>query len=276
VADKVSDKWTAEDERPIAVLVDVLNQFGKLTAYLSLFLWGVSHREHVGFGLPVAGVYDNVVRLWLRHCSNPLSVAFQIAEPTTPKGTATTRKIPKAQRPCPNMKHLRHETVAGGALANVLDALILSARPRHRNRDRQSEVAHLPAVCAAGFALVPFIYAFRAVPFLFFGLYRQVEETAQGRRFIKGAPDLHVLWGWLQVDQKYTVADLGPNDLPWARHHPHLYSKYRDDRNTVYAASTKLELGGDDDGREIAGWGVFRKFDQRLVLTDPHGAGVSN
>ena len=112
--------------------------------------------------------------------------------------------------------------------------------------------------------------------FLFFGLYRRVEETAQGWHFIKGVPELHVLWGWLQVYQKYRVADIGPDDLPWARHHPHLYSKYRDDKNTVYAASTKLELGGDDDGREIAGWGVFPKFDRRLVLTDPNGAGVSN
>ena len=112
--------------------------------------------------------------------------------------------------------------------------------------------------------------------FLFFGLYPQVEETAHGSRLVRGAPDLHILWGWLQVERKYRVADIGPNDLPWARHHPHLSSKYRDDRNAVYAAAAKLELGGDDDGREIAGWGVFPRFDQRLVLTDPHGAGVSN
>ena len=112
--------------------------------------------------------------------------------------------------------------------------------------------------------------------FLFFGLYRQVEETAQGWRFVKGAPELHVLWGWLQVDQKYRVADIGPNDLPWARHHPHLASKYRDNRNTVYAAAAKLDLDGNDDQCDIAGWGVFRRFDPRLVLTDPHGAGVSN
>lgn len=112
--------------------------------------------------------------------------------------------------------------------------------------------------------------------FLFFGLYRQVEETAQGCRFVRGTPELHVLWGWLQVDQKYRVADLGPNDLPWARHHPHLaYSRY-DERNTVYAAAPKLDLGSDDDGREIAGWGVFPKFGQGLVLTDPNGSGVSN
>ena len=112
--------------------------------------------------------------------------------------------------------------------------------------------------------------------FLFFGLYRLVEKTAQGWRFVRGAPDLHVLWGWLQVDRKYPVADIGPDDLPWARHHPHLFGGYRGDQNTVYAASLKLDLGTDDDGREIAGWGVFPKFDRRLVLTDPDGAGVSN
>ena len=77
--------------------------------------------------------------------------------------------------------------------------------------------------------------------FLFFGLYRRVEETAQSWRFVRGAPELHVLWGWLQIDQKYRVGDLGPNDLPRARHHPHLYSRYHDDRNTVYAAA-KFEL----------------------------------
>ena len=56
---------------------------------------------------------------------------------------------------------------------------------------------------------------------------------------------------------------------------PHLFSQYRDDNNTVYAATMNLELGG-VDAREIAGWGVFPKLDQRLVLTDPHGTGVSN
>ena len=110
--------------------------------------------------------------------------------------------------------------------------------------------------------------------FLFFGLYRRVEQTAQGWRFVRGAPELHVLWGWLHVDQKYLVADLGPNDLSWAFYHPHLFSNYRDDKNTVYAASTKLDLGGDDQ-LDIAGWGVFPKFDPRLVLTDPNGPGVS-
>ena len=111
--------------------------------------------------------------------------------------------------------------------------------------------------------------------FLFFGLYCRVEQTAQGWRFVRGAPELHVLWGWLQVAQKHRVADIGPSDLPWARHHPHLSGGYRDDRDTVYATSRKLDLSSDDAPCGSAGWGVFPKFDRRLVLTDPVGADVS-
>ena len=70
--------------------------------------------------------------------------------------------------------------------------------------------------------------------FLFFSIYRRVAETAQGWRFVRGAPELHLLWGWLQVDQKYEVADIRPNQLAWARHYPHLFSGYRGDQNTVY------------------------------------------
>ena len=112
--------------------------------------------------------------------------------------------------------------------------------------------------------------------FLFFGLYRRVEETAPEWHFVREARELHVLWGWLQVDEKYLVADIGPDELPWARHRPHICRDYRNGKNTVYAASTTLDLGGNDDQRAIAGWGVFPRFDQRLVLTDPNGAGVSH
>ena len=43
----------------------------------------------------------------------------------------------------------------------------------------------------------------------------------------------------------------------------------------MYPASLKLDLTGSDDRCGMAGWGVFPKFEQRLVLTDPNGAGVS-
>ena len=37
--------------------------------------------------------------------------------------------------------------------------------------------------------------------FLFFGWYRRVESVAGRWRFQPGAPDLHVLFGWLEVDE---------------------------------------------------------------------------
>ncbi len=33
--------------------------------------------------------------------------------------------------------------------------------------------------------------------FLFFGWFRRVEVCGGVFRFVKGAPDVHVLWGWL-------------------------------------------------------------------------------
>ena len=38
----------------------------------------------------------------------------------------------------------------------------------------------------------------------------------------------------------------------------------------------KLDLGGTADRPKSVGWGVFPRFDQRLVLTNPDGAGVSD
>ena len=35
--------------------------------------------------------------------------------------------------------------------------------------------------------------------FRFFGLYRRVEEATQGWRFVRGTPNLHILWGWSEL-----------------------------------------------------------------------------
>ena len=35
--------------------------------------------------------------------------------------------------------------------------------------------------------------------FLFFGLFRQVEKSRNGWRFVRGAPRQHIIWGWLQI-----------------------------------------------------------------------------
>ena len=115
--------------------------------------------------------------------------------------------------------------------------------------------------------------------FLFFGLYRQVERTVSGWRFVPSAPQQHVLWGWLQIEKKYRTGDLGDGDLPqelaWARHHPHLYHRYGGN-NTVYMATETLDLVSAGPRTPLPGWGVFPKLASQLVLTDPDGAGVSD
>ena len=120
--------------------------------------------------------------------------------------------------------------------------------------------------------------------FLFFGLYRRVELNAGRWRFVRSAPSWHVLWGWLQVEAKYRVDELGlddwQGDLAWATYHPHIepFVHYvgAPSNNTVYMASRELDLGDGGRQRRRAGWGLFPKIDRRLVLTDPNGSGVSN
>ncbi len=109
--------------------------------------------------------------------------------------------------------------------------------------------------------------------FLFFGLFQRVEDMGGRWRFISDAPWQHVLWGWLQIQDIHKVDDLGPDDLPWARYHDHLHPEMRGARNnTVYIASDHLDLG---DGRQASGAGAFPQFDERLLLTNPDGASVT-
>ena len=48
--------------------------------------------------------------------------------------------------------------------------------------------------------------------FLFFGLYRRVEETALGWRFIRGAPEMHVLSKWTPLVSNYRLDRLARNE----------------------------------------------------------------
>ena len=100
--------------------------------------------------------------------------------------------------------------------------------------------------------------------FLFFGWFRQTERTEQGFRFMRGAPDLHVLFGWLQIGAVVSLDD-SRSELPsWARYHPHVHGD-SEGNNTLYVARRRLDLDG--SGHGAAGGGVFRSYNQRLCLT---------
>lgn len=83
--------------------------------------------------------------------------------------------------------------------------------------------------------------------FLFFSWFRQTEwyreKGKKQLRFIADAPDLHVIYGWLQIGQIISNPHLNPEELAFLGKHPHLQKAY--DSNTIYLPTEKLMLFGE-------------------------------
>ena len=106
--------------------------------------------------------------------------------------------------------------------------------------------------------------------FLFFGLFRRVKETQVGWRFVRDAPRLHMLWGWLQIEQICRVDEIRHDaKFDWAVYHCH-FSWYDDPSNTLYLGTNQLDLS--DNTVSACGYGVFSRSNERLVLTEPGGS----
>ena len=98
--------------------------------------------------------------------------------------------------------------------------------------------------------------------FLFFGWFRRATAAGGRFRYVPGAPDMHVMWGWLQIDQVIPVD--GGEQPDWMSYHPHVASP-RGRSNTIYVARDKLSLAGHD--LDLPGAGVFDQYDDGLRLT---------
>lgn len=101
--------------------------------------------------------------------------------------------------------------------------------------------------------------------FLFFGLFREVKNSSGRFEFKKEECPKHVIWGWMQIDEKITVADGTDKIEKWAEYHPHLKNKNWKN-NTVYIGKNDLELPG-KKVKGIKGAGVFERFHPALQLT---------
>lgn len=107
--------------------------------------------------------------------------------------------------------------------------------------------------------------------FLFFGWFRRASNAGGRYRYVPREPNLHVLWGWLQVGDVVPV-ESGP--LPgWMSYHPHLASGRPLVADHLYVARRNLVLDGIE--LDLPGAGRFPKFKSQLQLTAP-GFGRSN
>lgn len=104
--------------------------------------------------------------------------------------------------------------------------------------------------------------------FLFYGWFREVVKTGGAWAYRRNAPDLHVLFGWLQVD---CVLDIQcAEDVPsWATTHPHADQRFcmslGSQSNALYIARPSLQIPTVSRRRE--GGGMFPFFTSSLQLS---------
>jgi Nucleotide modification associated domain 3 len=100
--------------------------------------------------------------------------------------------------------------------------------------------------------------------FLFFGCFRRAEQVGGVFRFVRNAPKLHVIFGWLQVGQVARATTGLLAEIPWANGHPHLAAPDRYKNNTLYFASRRLS----SVGLAARGAGTFDRIRPELILTN--------
>jgi hypothetical protein len=107
--------------------------------------------------------------------------------------------------------------------------------------------------------------------FLFYGWFRRVELRYGTFCYMPGALDLHVLFGWLQIEQRIPVA-LRECIPTWATYHPHCRRSHvgLTSLDSLYVATEHLSLPG--LSINLPGAGVFHRFHSALCLTniDPY------
>lgn len=98
--------------------------------------------------------------------------------------------------------------------------------------------------------------------FLFFGWFRQTILKNGKFSFHKSAPNLHIIFGYLQIWK--TIQVNNKTEIPdWMKYHPHVMDEYRkkNSTNTIYITRKNLFWN-----ERISGAGIF-KFNKELVLT---------
>ena len=101
--------------------------------------------------------------------------------------------------------------------------------------------------------------------FLFYGWFKQVELCSGRYRYVRGAPDLHVIFGWLQIEERIPIAQR--SRIPaWACDHVHCRRAQKLALDSLYIATERITLPGISLDRP--GAGIFLRYHPSLCLTD--------
>jgi hypothetical protein len=102
--------------------------------------------------------------------------------------------------------------------------------------------------------------------FLFFGWFRKAELIHDTYRYVRDAPDLHVIFGWLQIGRIHDIGTPLPADLVWTGYHPHCNFRTPVEPNRIYIAAESLSFDS-----SLPGGGTFSHYRDELCLTDLNG-----
>lgn len=93
---------------------------------------------------------------------------------------------------------------------------------------------------------------------LFFGWFRRVHKPHERWRYVPDAPDLHVLFGWLEIGEVVKISEGWTAMPPWAAGHPHFHGESAKN-NTLYVSRSVA------NGR--IGAGTFDRYRPALQLS---------
>lgn len=107
--------------------------------------------------------------------------------------------------------------------------------------------------------------------FLFFGWFRKIELHQGIWRYVPNAPNVHVMFGWLEVGEVISLQgnrNAALKQFPWIVDHPHVANPdaYTDQNNTLYIAPEYSAIKPEAPH----GGGRFPHFSDELQLTT-HG-----
>jgi hypothetical protein len=102
---------------------------------------------------------------------------------------------------------------------------------------------------------------------LFFGWFREVYLANGTYRFVRSAPHLHVIFGWLQIDEMLPAGPQKRRNAPeWAQYHPHFHNDWGS-ANHVYVSRKQLAIPR--LSKRLPGGGAFETYSNVLRLTAP-------